>query len=125
VLRVSPWTLRDDLRRAEQAIVAATGVAPRLYRPPYGVLSAGALALAGQHGWEPVLWSRWGRDSRATASAVSIAADATRDLAGGEIVLLHDADRYTVPSSWRRTLVALPAIVDDVRRSGLEFRTIT
>jgi hypothetical protein len=63
--------------------------------------------------------------SRATASAVSIAADATRDLAGGEIVLLHDADRYSVPSSWRRTLVALPAIVDDVRRSRLEFRTIT
>jgi peptidoglycan/xylan/chitin deacetylase (PgdA/CDA1 family) len=124
LLRVSPWTLRDDLRRAEDAILTAAGVLPRLYRPPYGVLSAAALSLAAEHGWEPVLWTRWGHDSRATASAVSIAADLTRDLVGGEILMLHDADRYSVPCSWRRTLVALPAIVDDIRGAGLEFRPI-
>src|SRR5690349_21271702 len=50
VLRVSPWTLRDDLNRAEDAIASATGVLPRLYRPPYGVLSAAALSLAADHG---------------------------------------------------------------------------
>jgi peptidoglycan/xylan/chitin deacetylase (PgdA/CDA1 family) len=124
VLRVSPWTLRDDLRRAEDAIPTATGVLPRLYRPPYGVLSAAALALATDHGWEPVLWTRWGHDSRATASAVTIAADLTRDLVGGEILMLHDADRYTAPRAWCRTLVALPAIIDDIRSAGLEFRPI-
>jgi peptidoglycan/xylan/chitin deacetylase (PgdA/CDA1 family) len=124
VLRVSPWTLRDDLRRAEGAIAAATGVLPRFYRPPYGVLSAAALTLATEHGWEPVLWTRWGHDSRATASAVSIATDLTRDLVGGEILMLHDADRYSVPCSWRRTLAALPAIIGDIRAAGLEFRPI-
>ncbi|HEV7495566.1 polysaccharide deacetylase family protein [Baekduia sp.] len=124
VLRVSPWTLREDLHRAEDAIVTATGIRPRLYRPPYGVLSAAALSLATEHGWEPVLWTRWGHDSRATASAVSIAADLTRDLAGGEILMLHDADRYSVPLSWRRMLTALPAIVDDIRSAGFEFRPI-
>ncbi len=124
VLRVSPWTLRDDLRRAEDAIATATGALPRLYRPPYGVLSAAALSLATEHGWEPVLWTRWGHDSRATTSAVTIAANLTRDLVGGEILMLHDADRYSVPRSWCRTLVALPAIIDDVRTAGLEFRAI-
>jgi peptidoglycan/xylan/chitin deacetylase (PgdA/CDA1 family) len=124
VLRVSPWTLRDDLRRAEDAIATATGALPRLYRPPYGVLSAAALSLAAERGWEPVLWTRWGRDSRATASPVTIAEDLTRDVAGGEILMLHDADRYSVPRAWRRTLSALPAIIGEVRADGLEFRTI-
>lgn len=124
VLRMSPWTLRDDLRRAEAAIADAAGVLPRRYRPPYGVFSAAALALAVDHGWEPVLWSRWGRDSRATASSTSVAADATDGIAGGEIVLLHDADRYAAPGTWRRTLSALPAIVDGIRRRGLELRPL-
>jgi peptidoglycan/xylan/chitin deacetylase (PgdA/CDA1 family) len=124
VLRVSPWTLRDDLRRAEDAIATATGALPRLYRPPYGVLSAAALSLATVHGWEPVLWTRWGHDSRASASAVTIAANLTRDLVGGEILMLHDADRYSVPRAWCRTLTALPAIIDDIRTAGLEFRAI-
>lgn len=124
VLRVSPWTLRDDLRRAEAAIATATGVLPRFYRPPYGVLSAAALALATEHGWEPVLWTRWGHDSRASASAVSIATDLTRDVVGGEILMLHDADRYSVPCSWRHTLAALPAIIGDIRAAGFEFRAI-
>ena len=61
---------------------------------------------------------------RATASAVSIVTDLTRDLVGGEILMLHDADRYSVPCSWRRTLAALPAIIGDVRAAGLEFRSI-
>src|SRR6185312_14975936 len=43
VLR-SPWAVADDLARARDAVAAATGAEPRFYRPPYGVLSAGALA---------------------------------------------------------------------------------
>lgn len=116
--------LRDDLRRAEGAIATVTGVLPRFYRPPYSVLSAAALTLATEHGWEPVLWTRWGHDSRATASAVSIVTDLTRDLVGREILMLHDADRYSVPCSWRRTLAALPAMIGDIRAAGLEFRSI-
>ena len=56
--------------------------------------------------------------------AASIATDLTRDLAGGEILMLHDADRYSVPCAWRRTLAALPAIIGDIRAAGLEFRPI-
>jgi peptidoglycan/xylan/chitin deacetylase (PgdA/CDA1 family) len=120
LLRVGPTALRDDLRRAEAAIADATGRAPRLYRPPYGVLSAAALALARERGWEPVLWTRWGRDWRATATAAGVAAEATRRLAGGEIVLLHDSDRYGAAGCWRATVAALPAIVAAVRSAGLE-----
>ncbi len=62
LLRVPPRQVREDIARAEDAIAAATGIAPALYRPPYGVLNAAALRLARRRGWRTLLWSHWGRD---------------------------------------------------------------
>jgi peptidoglycan/xylan/chitin deacetylase (PgdA/CDA1 family) len=121
LLRVGPRALARDLAAAEASIVAATGRTPRLYRPPYGVLNAAALALARRHGWEPVLWTRWGRDWRARATPAGVAAEVTRALGGGEILLLHDADRYSAPRSWATTAAALSLVVERVRADGLRF----
>jgi hypothetical protein len=53
-----------------------------------------------------------------------VAANATRDLRGGEILLLHDADHYAAPGSWRATVAALPEIAAAVERAGLPFRPL-
>jgi peptidoglycan/xylan/chitin deacetylase (PgdA/CDA1 family) len=124
LLRVGPRALARDLDRAARTIADVTGADPVHYRPPYGVLSAAALAICAQRGWEPVLWTRWGRDWRARATATSIATEVTRGLSGGEILLLHDADRYSAPHSWRATLAALPTIVATVHTRGLSFRRL-
>lgn len=108
-----------DLARACAVVEQATGTAPRLYRPPYGVANAAVLAAARRLGLRPVLWSRWGRDWERTATAASVAANVTRDLRGGEILLLHDADHYASPGSWRATVAALPAVVAAVDRARL------
>lgn len=121
LLRVLPRALAEDLRRAEATLEDLLGVRPTAYRPPYGVLNAAALRLARARGWETVLWTRWGRDWRRRATPASITTELTRDLRGGEILLLHDADRYAAPGSWRATAAALPAIADRVRAQGLDF----
>jgi peptidoglycan/xylan/chitin deacetylase (PgdA/CDA1 family) len=121
LLRVGPRALAADLDRAAATIADVTGTVPVHYRPPYGVLNATALAICADRGWEPVLWTRWGRDWRARATPAGVAGEVTRDLAGGEILLLHDADRYSAPGSWRTTLQALPVVVDAVRARGLEL----
>jgi peptidoglycan/xylan/chitin deacetylase (PgdA/CDA1 family) len=123
LLRLAPGQVRDDLLRAEAAIVAATGTAPRLYRPPYGVLTTPALLHARRRRWAPLLWTRWGRDWRACATPGTIAADATAGLTGGDVVLLHDADHYSAPGSWQRTVAALPHIVEAIRETGLGMTT--
>jgi len=125
LLRLTPAQLRDDLRRGVATIAEATGVIPGHYRPPYGVLSGPGLCAARSGGWEVVLWSRWGRDWRASATAQSIAAVALH--AGppaGDIVLLHDADHYSAPGSWRATVAALPRIFDAARRADLRWVTL-
>jgi peptidoglycan-N-acetylglucosamine deacetylase len=119
LLRVPPRALADDLRRASDVIGSATGGLAPLYRPPYGIFSAAALALARRRGATPWLWSRWGRDWRAAATARSVAELAAGELEAGDVVLLHDADHYGDAGCWRATAGAVPLILDAIERRGL------
>jgi peptidoglycan-N-acetylglucosamine deacetylase len=118
-LRLTPRDLLDDAERAKAAIEDAAGQEVRDYRPPYGIFSAGGLRAIRQRGWRPVLWSRWGKDWRRTATPSSIAARATSGIGAGDIVLLHDADYYSAPGSWIGTAGALPSILATLDERGL------
>lgn len=118
-MRLLPRVLVGDLERAVAVLGEACGRAPWLYRPPYGVFTLPGLAAVRRASLQPLLWSKWGRDWRANTSAAEIAALATRDLAAGDVVLLHDADWYSHRGSHRRTVGALPAILGEIRRLSL------
>jgi peptidoglycan-N-acetylglucosamine deacetylase len=116
------WTRRllaDDTRRALETVGVAAGAVPRLYRPPHGVFSLTGLRLIRDLGLEPLLWSRWGRDWERRATASTVAHHAAAELCAGDVVLLHDADHYGAPGSWRATAAALPRIVDRIAAAGL------
>ncbi len=119
LLRLAPAQVRADIGRATAAIEDATGTAPMLYRPPYGVLNASALRLANARGWRTLLWSHWGRDWERSATPESIARRVTAGAGEGSVLLLHDADDYSAPGSWRRTLAALPQVLATLADRGL------
>lgn len=124
LLRLGPRAAGQDIARARRRIEDATGTAIELYRPPYGVFNAAALAIAHARGWRPLLWTHWGRDWEARATPASIAARLTGPgLGPGSVLLAHDADDYGAPGSWRRTLAALPLVLDELDRRGLEPTT--
>jgi peptidoglycan/xylan/chitin deacetylase (PgdA/CDA1 family) len=125
LLRRTVRALADDLDRAVETIAEATGVAPTLYRPPYGVFSSGALAHVRARGWRPLLWSTWGRDWERRATPASIARRATRRLRPGDVVLLHDSDAYSSEGSWRRTAAALPSVIEAVATLGVPASSVT
>lgn len=120
LLRLTPWQVRDDLARAQAAIEEATGVSPMLYRPPYGVLNASALRLSRRAGRRTLLWTHSGRDWEKRATPESIAARVIDGVEEGSVLLLHDADDYSAPDSWRRTALALPRVLDALAQSGIE-----
>jgi peptidoglycan/xylan/chitin deacetylase (PgdA/CDA1 family) len=121
MLRLGPRQVDADIDRAQARIEDATGVAIELYRPPYGVFNLAALLRARRSGWRPLLWTQWGRDWEARATPASIAALASKNIAPGSVVLLHDADDYGSPGSWRRTLGALPLLLDRIEQGGLQL----
>lgn len=121
--RVATWLtargFRDELDRSTVAIGDAIGHVPTLYRPPRGVFTYSALAEVRRRGWHPVLWAVDGRDWRRTATPAGISERITRNLMGGEVVLLHDSDFYSSPGSWRNTLQALPSLFRTIETKGL------
>ncbi|MDQ0809254.1 peptidoglycan/xylan/chitin deacetylase (PgdA/CDA1 family) [Streptomyces sp. B3I7] len=119
-----PWLpapARDarEVARAAEAVADVSGLRPRWYRPPYGILTSGRWAAARRAGLRPVLWSAWGRDWTPDATPGSVRGTVGADLRGGGTVLLHDTDRVAAPDCWKATLDALPALVADCRRAGL------
>jgi peptidoglycan-N-acetylglucosamine deacetylase len=119
MLRLAPRAFVEDLERGIATIEDATGLRPRLYRPPYGIFSLPGIAEVRARGLEPLLWSRWGHDWRAGRSSQTIASEVSEDLSPGDVLLLHDADHYSDPGCWRGTVEALPAILRRIEAAGL------
>jgi len=119
----TPLGIRRDLRLAAREIAEVTGVRPRWFRPPYGVLSAGTLWAARDVGLAPVLWTAWGKDWRAGPPA-HVAAEVMKTLRDRGTVLLHDSDCTSRPGSWRSTVAALPLLAAQLRIRGLEVRRL-
>ncbi len=119
LLRLAPWQVHADIDRAQALIEDATGLPIDLYRPPYGVLNASALRLAKARGWRTLLWSEWGRDWEKRATPESIVRRVTEAAGPGAVLLLHDADDYGSQDSWRRTVAALPTVLQTLAARGL------
>ena len=110
LLRLTPHQVRSDLDRAHDAIVTSTG----------RELPAAALRLAGGRRARTLLWRHWGREWVRRATAQTIAAKVTAGAGEGSVLLLHDADDYSAPGSWRRMLAALPAVIETMRARDLQ-----
>jgi peptidoglycan/xylan/chitin deacetylase (PgdA/CDA1 family) len=119
LLRVPPRATERDVARAWDSVAAATGVEPRWFRPPFGILSLSAARAARHHRMRTVLWTTWGRDWRREATPDTVVADVTRRYLDGGTVLLHDSDCESYPGSWKSTLGALPRLAEVFRDRGL------
>ena len=108
--RTGPWR-RSRRRAARRSPTAAR---------PTGSSAARLCWAVRRRAWRPVLWSLWGRDWARRATASSIARRSTAGARAGDILLLHDADYYSAPGSWVRTVAALPIILEELDSRGLK-----
>ncbi|WP_051025566.1 polysaccharide deacetylase family protein [Nocardia aobensis] len=119
LLARGPVSTYRDIARGYDLITEATGSRPRHYRPPYGILSAAALATARRLELTPVLWTACGKDWVRTATPDTVAHRVVRELRPGATVLLHDSDCTSASGACRATLGAIPRIVDECAERGL------
>jgi peptidoglycan/xylan/chitin deacetylase (PgdA/CDA1 family) len=119
-LRLTPRQVTEDMQRARERIEEVSGGSTRLFRPPYGIFNLASWLEAGRQGWQRVLWTRWGKDWEQRATPYSIASEIGWPEAG-DVLLLHDSDRYSAPGSWRNTLGALPVILEQLSARELQI----
>ncbi len=114
-----PLEAYRQVRRTSRAVTAATGVTPRVFRAPYGSVSAGVVRAARLAGHVTVGWDVDPRDYEEPPAPV-ILERVVRATFPGSIVLLHD-DRRALEA----TVVALEGILEALGERGLRSVTVS
>lgn len=119
---LSPAQIEDQLARTSDAIESATGVRPRLMRPPYGLGALAASPVATALGMRTVLWSVNPKDWNRREPDEIVAAI----LAGarpGAVVALHDGAAHGADRG--PTAAALATVIPTLERRGYSFVTVS
>ncbi|HLI62104.1 MAG TPA: polysaccharide deacetylase family protein, partial [Terriglobales bacterium] len=115
--------VRRQLQTTQQAIVDATGVSVRLFRPPFGGRRAATLRVARALGLQAVMWNVTCRDWKAQ-TADEIVKRAERQIRGGDVILLHDGEYHRIGVDRSRSVEATDRIVARYKSEGYEFVTV-
>lgn len=115
--RLSNDALEKELKAADQTIFAATGVKPKLMRPPGGAIKKSQEKWIHAHlGYSTILWSVDPEDWKRPGVDV-----VTRRLVEGAfpgaILLAHDLHKPTVD--------AMPSTLDQLLAKGYQFVTVS
>ena len=109
--------MHSELARASDAIHAATGVHPALFRAPYGAWSPAVIRQCEQMSMVPLDWSVDPRDW-AQPGARAIAANIRDNTRPGSIILEHDGG-----GNRSQTIAALRIVLPRLLHEGYHFHT--
>jgi peptidoglycan/xylan/chitin deacetylase (PgdA/CDA1 family) len=109
---------KADLAKCKKTLIAATGVKPVWFRPPYGATGPTLKKTAASVGLRQVIWTVDTLDwkYRTQSSVVARALGPARD---GSIILMHDGG-----GPRGATVAAVPVIIRRLRAKGFDFVTL-
>ncbi len=115
--KMSDANVRGQLQRSRAAILKATGVAPKVFRPPYGSFSERQRRWAYQEfGYPTILWDVDPLDWKRPGASV-VADRILSRTQPGSIILVHDIHSQSVD--------AIPQVLDTLLSRGYRFVTVS
>ncbi|MEV5718132.1 polysaccharide deacetylase family protein [Amycolatopsis mediterranei] len=107
--QLSQAQVDSEISRTQQAIAAAGGGTPRLFRPPYGETNATVQSVESKYGLRQIIWDVDSGDWNNASVDAIVAANAR--LTNGQVILMHE---------WpANTLSAIPRIAQTLAGRGL------
>ena len=119
--RCMPSTIRAELSRAQESIIAASGATPRWFRPPYGVPGLGLGRALRENGLSYVGWTVIGNDWKLAAR--QIAERVLGRIRPNGVIVLHDGRDVRPEPDIRETIEAVRRIVPALLERGYRFET--
>ena len=117
------WRMSREVENAEESIHAATGVYPRLFRPPQGLRSPWLMSVLERDSLVAVTWDDAPRDWDPIPAA-ELVKRTMAHVHPGAIILLHDGMNLTPNADQSQTVKALPEIIHRLRAQGYRFCTV-
>lgn len=109
-----PKDVRSEVSRTQQAIRSASGVTPKLFRPPYGATNK---RVSHTVGMPEIIWSVDTLDWQRPLAKKSNSAAVLKEARPGGIILMHDIHQSSVK--------AAPGIVSGLRQRGFTLVTVS
>ena len=118
----SDEVVRDEIMRAERAILQVSGQTPRpRFRAPYGIRDERVLKIARNLGYRSIYWTLDSQDGVEPVKTSQFLIDRITSKSDGDldgaIILMHVGVRSTAD--------ALPAIIANLQARGFRFVTIS
>ncbi|VWX63150.1 Peptidoglycan-N-acetylglucosamine deacetylase [Burkholderiales bacterium 8X] len=115
--------LAKEIQLAQDLIEQVTGQRPSCFRAPAGLRNPFLAPVLHRLQLSLVSWTRRGFDTR-EGDAATVAARLGRDLAAGDILLLHDGNAARTAAGQPVLLEVLPPLVARLRAAGLRPVTL-
>ncbi len=115
--------IRKELTDCRSAIQDAIGEHAHLFRPPFGGRRPAVLRIAQELGLEPVMWNVTGYDWNAPSAEV-IERKVSRQIRGGDVILLHDGGHKQMGADRSQTVLATDHLITRYKSEGYGFATI-
>ncbi len=119
----TPARIRRELADCQRVLTDAAGEQSNLFRPPFGGRRPAVLRIARGIGFDPVMWNVSGCDWKAP-SAEYIERKVTRQIRGGDVILLHDGGHKVFGADRSRTVSATDRLITRYHGEGYNFVTI-
>ncbi|TDU80870.1 peptidoglycan/xylan/chitin deacetylase (PgdA/CDA1 family) [Prosthecobacter fusiformis] len=111
-------SVESQMRRTHDAIIAACGRVPVLYRPPYGQARLSQRKrIRDVFGYATILWDVDPQDWQSPRKVEKVHDRILSMSKAGSIILCHDIHETTVN--------AMPALLDEMKRQGYHFVTVS
>jgi peptidoglycan/xylan/chitin deacetylase (PgdA/CDA1 family) len=115
---MGPNAMADEIARAQQTITHLTGEPPRFFRAPAGLRSPLLEPVLARMGLRLASWTRRGFDTVNTDPDL-VLKRLTRNLRGGDILLLHDGHAARTSAGNPVILEVLPRLLRAVAMAQL------
>jgi peptidoglycan-N-acetylglucosamine deacetylase len=114
---------RTQLLDCRRTLEDAIGEHSNLFRPPFGGRRPATLRIARSLGLETIMWNVTGYDWNAPPAA-EIEKKVTRQMRGGDVILLHDGGHKAMGADRGQTVIATGNLIRRYKDQGYEFVTV-
>lgn len=115
--------VRGELLRCQSVLHDLIGEHSNLFRPPFGGRRPAVWRIARELGFQPVMWNVTGYDWNAPSAAV-IEQKVTRQIRGGDVILLHDGGHEQMGADRSQTVLVTDRLIARYKSQDYEFVTI-